>query len=661
MKIKIKKYLKNKVRPYLLDKNKYFIYGIVFFVLIASILKLHGSSIGIYHQIFNGGKDESLIYATPRGIRSDEWMVSSNLTSSQNFNDYNNFNGFIGDGQELSVIYDAPTNHWSTLFKPNNWGFLFSNFETGFSYKWWFMAGSLMIAAYLVLMQFTNRKILLSALGSIILYLSPFVHWWYITIVIQSIAFSLFLLYFIIRLIKYENIKDLVIAVIGIAYFLIALIFLFYPPFVISLGWGILALSIGFLLKHRRNLTKNRLKIMTIAGIISGALVAVIFILFYKEFKDVIGLIMNTSYPGRRELPGGGYSLYHLLFSFLNPYLKNDAVLNSYLNNQSEASNFYYFYLISLPLILIGHIFLIIKKKVKVDTMLIASTLYFLFIFTWMFIGLPLVLGKLTLLTMIPNNRMLIGVGTVNIIMMIYFISNIKVPKSKVFNIIAILFSLIISIGIFYFGTRVKIGIDGLINNTYSLIFFCIIFFGIFISMLMKRRYIALVLLLILSLVSVVQVNPVYRGVTALNDSKLSQELAQIDGARDSRWVTFGSILISNYLAGNGYHTLSGVNLYPQFKTWQSLDPNNEYYIHYNRYAHTDFYSTEDLTHIEFLNPTSDTLRVVINPCNKFFSEQRVNFFISTGLLDEFKCLEKVRTLELARTTLTVYRNLNFK
>ena len=65
-----------------------FIIAIVL-IIIGVLFKLHGSSINLWNTIFTTGvQDNSLLFGTPRTIRSDEWAVTTPFIFSQRFNNF---------------------------------------------------------------------------------------------------------------------------------------------------------------------------------------------------------------------------------------------------------------------------------------------------------------------------------------------------------------------------------------------------------------------------------------------------------------------------------------------------------------------------------------------------------------------------------------------
>ena len=125
----------------------------LFFCTFLSIVKLSGSSVGMYAKYINGGeyKDPNLILGTPRYIRSDEWLTLTPQYISQYKTNFSGNNKLLGDGQTMNSISDIPAYHWKNIFYPLNWILLYVDFGFGFSFKWWFKGFLLFFALYLFL------------------------------------------------------------------------------------------------------------------------------------------------------------------------------------------------------------------------------------------------------------------------------------------------------------------------------------------------------------------------------------------------------------------------------------------------------------------------------------------------------------------------------
>ena len=108
--------------------------GIAFLGLTA--LRIHGSSIVRWSVILNEEKTASaLLYLHPRDIRSDEWLVwtPSVLAQARHQPPFPVENPTLGAGRS-PMLMNLPTRHWSTLFRPQLWGYFVFDLEHGFAW-----------------------------------------------------------------------------------------------------------------------------------------------------------------------------------------------------------------------------------------------------------------------------------------------------------------------------------------------------------------------------------------------------------------------------------------------------------------------------------------------------------------------------------------------
>src|SRR6185295_13851175 len=83
-------------------------------LLLLTIFKISGSSIGVYNNILYAKTQPApgLLLNKPREVRSDEWVVNTPMTIAQAQNGYARVNTNIGNGQDMSVVLDVPTKDW---------------------------------------------------------------------------------------------------------------------------------------------------------------------------------------------------------------------------------------------------------------------------------------------------------------------------------------------------------------------------------------------------------------------------------------------------------------------------------------------------------------------------------------------------------------------
>src|SRR6478609_3081896 len=78
---------------------------LVVVLIILTACKISGTSSGTYHQNFYGStsKDPDLLFGSPKAIRSDEWLVGTQLIISQSRQGFPRVNMDLGAGQDLSL------------------------------------------------------------------------------------------------------------------------------------------------------------------------------------------------------------------------------------------------------------------------------------------------------------------------------------------------------------------------------------------------------------------------------------------------------------------------------------------------------------------------------------------------------------------------------
>ena len=82
------------------------------------------TSIGMWDKVVSPAANQStgVVVGTPRAIRSDEWLRSTPFTLSQYEQGYPVRNESIGVGED-QLSMSLPVYHYTTLFKPQNWGY----------------------------------------------------------------------------------------------------------------------------------------------------------------------------------------------------------------------------------------------------------------------------------------------------------------------------------------------------------------------------------------------------------------------------------------------------------------------------------------------------------------------------------------------------------
>lgn len=666
------------------NRDFYYIYFIIVVLLILTFFKLHGSSIGIYNQVFYGKDyhDQNLLFGQFRHIRSDEWIVQTPLAISQVMNEFRIINPYLGMGQNMAIFLDIPTFHWSAIFKPVNFSYFILPLEYAYSFKWWFRAALLLISTYLLLLELFKKNFFFAVMGSILLFLSPFIQWWYSVSAIESVSYGLLITWLYIKTLNYRYKWELITYAFLLWYFLVAFLLILYPPFQVSIGWLVAFLMVGYTLQNRQLLHKNKLFYLFLVGsmVVIGAVV--VMILFYFDLKDVIEIVMQTEYPGKRPIYGK-YAVGHFFSGFFNVALVNEnREIPGLLGNQSESSSFFFLAFFLLPVIIVQKIKQILSEK-KIDFMVISLALYFLLVLSWLFLrpreiitslinsgildnqnylihflwyidGLVGGFHSLFFFPSVAPNRIIIGLGVANILLLLYFL-NFKTQEQKL-TLGAIAISLMATLLHIYIAFKYLAQSATFLKSNTEIVLICMFVFLCMVFLLKHLKKAFLMTLLSFSIAASAFVNPLYHGLDLLSSNKITGEIANIskDNHFQDRWIVYDYGFLSNLLAAKGIKVLNSVQTYPNFDLWEKVNPTGNLKYTYNRYAHI-FVSTNNHSElVKLFSPFPDQVFIEINPCNKVLDELQVRYIIFNREVS-YPCLKKVKQIIYPAMNIIVY------
>lgn len=612
------------------SRNKIFAValGLLFATLV--LLKLHGFSITIWKDIIDGSAHEEVIFGHNQAIRGDDYLVAlptiiSQINHSPPFPVYNTL---IGHGQNMLAVFPVPIKHWISIFRPQLWGYFISA-EYGIAWNWWFNFLGLFFSFFLVFNEISEGDLFLSFWASITLVFAAFFQFWSLNSAPAAIFTACSFLFFI-RLLEAKNTAHSIFHAILLGWSGTCLLFVMYPPFQITLGYLFLFMAGGFLITPKFSLMKKSTQalFLIIPIIIFGAA----SFYFFDEIKEFVKIILNTSYPGRRESQGGAFDLVFLFSNNFLPFPWLDHWDNFV--NICEAGSFIFFFPLIGSKILINAI--IQRKLPKPFPFFII--LYITFILIWDFYGIPKPLSQWLFLTMVPEGRTYIGLGIANIVLAVWYLANANLYK---FDWISKSLLMLWTTFLVYVGLKVKTFSPDL--STYAFGGALIVNVALSWMLIAGRRYF-LVVLALLSLLMTAWFNPLVKnGLDYMYNNPLSKKILELDAQKNqnSNWVTFGGAGLPNLFRLLGVHSIDGVHFYPQFDIWNILDPEKKYYNIYNSYAHIHFRLADNSETTKFESPMKGEFFVDIHPSNPNFQALNVDYALLVGdNLDELKAID---------------------
>lgn len=612
--------------------HKAYIFPAVIVILLVtlSLLRISGTSMGVYDYLF-GESHSNLIAGEPRTVRSDEWIVNTPFTIAQSEDHYAVQDKDIGQGQDMSVVIDVPYKSWSILFHPQNWIFFVVPLEIAFAFKWWLLAAALMMSVYTLILELYPKRYLIASLLAVFFALSPFIQWWYQTITILPIVYSLFIIVAAIRLIEARSNKVALLYSSLLSYLLVCFALIMYPAFQISTA--IVAVVIfASILTARKQLhllwTKRSLLWAISVIVISIGIVG----LFLYQHLDAVKATLSTIYPGSRHITSGGFSPIKLLTWPLSYLLQDSQTAGVFNNNQSEISNFMLFGFVILPFLGIiwyrtRDAFTRIEK-----TLLISLSVTALLIFWRMFIPFGDLLFSVLGLASVPHVRLFIALGVINLILIAICMmrqgkkitSLIQLRDTwhlTIFTSMILIYGLLIIFLIHHF----VITTIGIFEGS-----FIVIVLGLATSLLLSSytmpRYAGLILITLFTIVSSGLANPLYRGLS-LDTNGLVSYIKNHDTNNSDYWISNNQPYLSSAILASGAKIYGGVNTYPQMSLWGKYFPHQTSI--FNRYSHIRFEINQSQPHATLSLIQADSFRVITSDCDPLLKDLHIRYIIS--------------------------------
>jgi len=645
----------NKIKT-ILSRNRILLFPVILFLLLLLLtcFRINGSSIGNYHNLFFGSttKDADLVVNNPRPVRSDEWMVFTQLALSQNNNDYPVINKDIANGQDMSILGQVPYKDWSALFHPENWGYFVLPFDNAFALKWWLMAFLLIVSCYYFILKILPGKIWLAVLLSLSIFFSPFIQWWYQFITLAPIYYALFGTIIFMELLKTRPYKHKILLSLLLAYVGFAFILVCYPGFQIPCAAVVLTFLIGYILNLKKKYSVKDILKKLLWPLASVAIVGLLAGVFYLQHANAIYSLTHTLYPGQRTVVGGTINASQALSGHLDINLQDS--IKSADQNQSELSSFP----LSMLFLIIPGVLLLIQEyrsKKKIDWPYLLMMILFVTILVRLLTPFLDPVYSLLHINTVPLARWYIALGMVNLMFIVLFIKkSIRYNFSAgskwlyVYGAACIFYSIVYGL---YFHHSLPAYMGSLKAIVLTLVL------AVSALLLIKKKFAAgALLLLALGVASTYQVNPLYRGTDILTKTPLSQSIKKIDQKNPGTWIAEG-LTIEHFPLLNGAMSLSGTNYYPQPERWKDLQQKDKEYI-YNRYAHIAFFFDRDLNQTQKVKldyQQADYYIVRTEPCDPRWNNNKPIYLIAASPLYDI-CLTPLDTVKYPMAVFYIYK-----
>lgn len=571
-------------------------YIIAFSTLCILVLfNVNFSSIGMWSRYLNEPETKNDYIGVARGIRSDEWLTQSSYMIGQALrkDGYTVHNPNIAQGQANMLMISAPVNDILEISRPMLWGFHIFSVSRGFSFYWALRMIALILLSIELIKKITNNNFL-SLAGGIIIAFAPPMMWWFSTAIVDAYIYgmaTLLLFGYYMQNLDFKLWKKILIAL-GIVITLPGFVYTLYPAFQVPFAFLMAVFMINSLVKNWRDLKKTDFILMGCTLILVLALIGRFILLSIDDIKAM----MNTVYPGNREVTGGTFTTDNFIVYLLNIFFPYKCGIA----NTCEPSTYIYSFT-GLLILIITYLKDIRKEKEDSNFSLIISLiiLYFMFLF-WEFIGFKKIFAKITFMYFSPEQRTHVVTGIVGTLLAIIMIQKFK--NNKIFTKLqAIVISLIVVVlSCVLLRQSVYTGIIGHVKYAIiSIIAFVLTYFFI-LGDIKKWSF----CMIGITIIAGMTINPISIGIKPITETNISKTIEKINSEDFGVLWAGDSNITGQYLVANCINTLNGVNTYPNFKWLNIVDPDKKYDDIYNRFAHISIVlTTGDETYFQLVAP----------------------------------------------------------
>ena len=604
--------------------------------LVLTAFGLSGSSTALLGP---PGGQQGVVAGESRPVRSDEWLIRTPLVVGQVARGFPRY-ADVGVGEhDMSVLSDLPVADWPVVFHPQQFGFLVLPVVNGFAFEWWTTSALLLLGAYALLLVLIGDW-RWSTAGAVVLWASPFFHWWYYPAMEGSVSWMLVATAAFLSSLNRELGRWNRWWRVGVAAYALSCFALYlYPPSQLPMAAVVSAILLGWLIPKIRS-REVHWRTVGLNVLVVGGWVGLIVLAFAVSRSSAIRAIADTVYPGDRRVAGGDGIWGHLVDAWFGwSYISNDRGMRPYLLNESEASSFLFLGLFAIA----GSLFAIraiAGRRSRFRGVGFSLLAVIAFLFIHIFVGWGPIITRLTLFDRVPANRALLGLGVASMLFLVILAKTIACTViRRQSRMLASLTTMVVgAAGIIWFGLDMR-GQGAPISRSTILVVVLVYFIPS--ALLFWKPFPALVAVAAIGIGLSVPANPLVRGLDPMTNSefvRVAKALHEVDA--NGGWVTTDESTAS-ILTASGINSVSGINLYPNADAWRILDPSGASEFVWNRYAHGQWVFEPLLPAPVFTLVQDDFVQIRISPCDPRLSDLGVSFVASsTHLVDTCLRLE---------------------
>jgi hypothetical protein len=619
-------------------------------------LGINGTSSGQMFTLVSDGTDPQLIAGHPQAIRSDEWYVATSWSIAQVQQGLPARNHTQPGGMDAAIPDDLPRLDWSVAFRPQLWGYLVFDVNHAMAWKWWIPALVFLAAAYAFMVTLLPRRPILAAALSVGFYCSPFFQWWFQPAVFLTVGWGLAAMTAMLWAVKDRSAVSRWVWALVVGYLTTVMAMGIYAPFIIPIVYVVGFAAIALIVDQRR----RRAPWLAVAGqslplLVGGAAGAAVTLLWLHTKAATVNAFLSTAYPGQRLTATGSSNALSFAravsASFSESLMRGNGFLGA---NSSEAATFFFVGLFMLPIA--GWIVYRSARRGDVLPWAIIG----LFAVVLLFVAFFFVpgwnsLAHLLFLDRTTDGRARIGFGLASFALLGHMLRYQDQEGARPGRVLAISTAGLYFLLQFGVATAVLI-VEGAARLSHDAPLWWLSALGgsAAIYFFSRRRFaLGATAFLLVTVISTITVNPLYRGIFDLRTTAASQEIMRLDREHSGYWLGVGGVEVSALLLESGVHAYNGVQGAPSRVMWHQIDPANTYIFMWNRLAGIGW--TPGAGDPVVSNPAADQVLVTFDACAPF-AQKHVTYVLSDDPAVGERCLARVTGYPLPGKRLTIYR-----
>jgi hypothetical protein len=594
--------------------------------VILTCFNINGSSVGMWSAILTEQDTvSSLLYSLPRDARSDEWLVwtPSLLAQARHHPSFPVENPAIGAARS-PMLMNLPTRHYSTLFRPQLWGYFLFDVEHGYSWNWNAKIFGLLAAMFLLIRKLSDGRFWPALVGTAWIFCSSYVQWWFSSLPMlpEMLASWAFALWCVMKLGDWPGRKSAIALTTGLVFATVNFSLCMYPPYQIPLIYLGAAILAGWFWRRRAEIPPNGRWLPEARWLaFAAAGVALVMVPFFVQMLPTLRLVAHTVYPGAQRATGGALAASDLFLGLAEPFFSARAY-PEHRGNVCTAANFFPVWLAAACWMAAT-----VSRGGNPRRRLLWPLLLCILAFAvFALCPLPSFIGRITLLSFSTEEDMILPIGIGGILLSILALREMDAetlhPLRRAILIIVcggIAANLLIAAS----------GDSPAFFTNWRLASAIALSCCIFALYLWPMKHMFSALLIIALFLPATRVNPVNRGLAPLTQTSALPIIEKIRQLHpDAQWVAFDGTHQSALLLAAGVDVISGPKMLPDLDFYHELDPTGRDLEIYNRFSMDvfDIAPKPDIVRFSLIN--SGAYHVAIHPANPALRKRDVRYFV---------------------------------